>query len=56
MKHYGKKIEFKHMAKEFKEKLMVFNLTQKIWCIGKYALLPVTGVKRMNPKFLTIYL
>lgn len=29
MKHYGKKIEFQYMAKEFKEKLMVFNLTQR---------------------------
>ena len=49
MKHYGKKIEFQHMKKEFKEKTYGIQPNTKIWCIGDYALLPVTGVKRMNP-------
>ena len=49
MKHYGKKIEFQHIKKEFKEKTYGIQPNTKIWCIGDYALLPVTGVKRMNP-------
>lgn len=49
IRNKGSKVEFQHMTKEFKEKTNGIRPNTKIYCVGSYAMLPVTGVKRVNP-------